>query len=102
MGAAMLSVTPADALIDVPRRIAAAGLAPGEAVTLEARTLRGPAIVWRAAARFVADAAGTLDLARDAPISGSYAGVSPMGLLWSQSPDTAGAPREIFAAHMFW
>lgn len=98
MGAASFSVTPQDALIDVPRRIGAAGLAPGETVTIEARTLRGPGIVWRATARFVADAAGTLDLARDAPLSGSYGGVSPMGLVWSQAPETAGAPREIFAA----
>jgi fermentation-respiration switch protein FrsA (DUF1100 family) len=98
MSAAQLSVTPQDALIDVPRRITVTGLAAGEAVTLETRTMRGPGIVWRASAGFVADADGTLDLARDAPHSGSYAGVSPMGLVWSQSPETAGAPREIFAA----
>ena len=40
-----LSITPEDALIDVPRRIALQGLAPGEEVTLESRTLRGPGVV---------------------------------------------------------
>lgn len=96
----MLSITPQDALIDVPRRIAVTGLAPGEAVDIDAHTVRGPGIDWRASARFIADAAGTVDLVRDAPLSGSYEGVSAMGLVWSQVPDAPGAPgaREQFAA----
>ncbi|MFT3720362.1 acyl-CoA thioesterase/bile acid-CoA:amino acid N-acyltransferase family protein [Pseudorhodoferax sp.] len=94
----MLHATPADALIDVPRRIAAEGLAPGEEVLLASRTVRGPGIAWTAQVRLRADARGTVDLGRDAPLDGSYAGVSPMGLLWSQSPERAGAPREVFAA----
>ena len=40
----MLSITPQDALIDVPRRIAVTGLAPGEAVDIDAHTVRGPGI----------------------------------------------------------
>ncbi|MDP9902694.1 acyl-CoA thioesterase/bile acid-CoA:amino acid N-acyltransferase family protein [Variovorax ginsengisoli] len=93
----MLSITPADALIDVPRRIAVDGLAPGEEIEVVSCTLRGPGVPWRAAARFVADASGTVDLQRDAPVSGSYDGVSAMGLVWSQVPDTPGA-REPFGA----
>lgn len=93
----MLSITPEDALIDVPRRIAVSGLAPGEEVTLATRTVRGPGVVWRSAARFRADADGVVDLQRDAPLDGSYSGVSAMGLLWSQAPEQAGAPREVFA-----
>ena len=92
-----LSITPEDALIDVPRRIAVDGLAPGEQVEIASCTLRGAGVAWRAAARFVADAAGTVDLQRDAPVAGSYQGVSAMGLVWSQVPDTAGA-REQFGA----
>ena len=98
MTAARLNITPQDALIDVPRQIVVSGLAPGEGVTIESCTVRGPGVAWRAAARFVADAAGTVDLCRDAPRSGSHAGVSPMGLLWSQVPAQPGSPREIFAA----
>ena len=94
----MLQVTPADGLIDVPRRIAADGLLPGEEVVLGSRTLRGPDVVWTAQVRLRADAQGTIDLQRDAPLDGSYAGVSPMGLVWSQAPEAAGAPREVFAA----
>lgn len=92
-------ITPAEALIDVPRRITAEGLEPGETVELTARTLRGPGIAWRAQVRVRADARGTVDLARDAPLyGGSYAGVSAMGLLWSQVLKEPGAPREVFAA----
>jgi len=94
----VLSVTPEDALIDVPRRIAVTALAPGEEVVLHTRTARGPAVVWRSAATFRADARGEVDLQRDAPVGGSYAGVSAMGLIWSQAPEPPGAPREVFAA----
>ena len=94
----MLHATPAEALIDVPRRIAADGLLPGEEVLLSSRTLRGPGIWWTAQVRLRADAQGTVDLQRDAPLAGSYEGVAPMGLVWSQAPERAGAPREVFAA----
>ncbi len=94
----MLQITPADALIDVPRRIIVSGLAAGELVQIATRTLRGPGIAWSASARFRADAQGGVDLQRDAPLDGSYAGVSAMGLVWSQVPEQGGSPREIFAA----
>ncbi|KQP22523.1 acyl-CoA thioesterase/bile acid-CoA:amino acid N-acyltransferase family protein [Pseudorhodoferax sp. Leaf267] len=94
----MLHATPADALIDVPRRIAAEGLVPGEEVLLASHTVRGPGIAWTAEVRLRADADGTVDLTRDAPLAGSYTGVAPMGLLWAQAPQTPGAPREVFAA----
>lgn len=100
---AQLSITPSDALIDVPRRIAVEGLAPFEDITLSTRTLRGPGVAWRSTACYRADAQGIVDLQRDAPLAGgSYEGVSAMGLLWSQAPtgegNGAGAPREIFDA----
>lgn len=94
----MLRITPTEALIDVPRCIAADGLAPGEIVTLTARTVRGPGVAWRAQVRLQADAQGRVDLTRDAPLAGgSYEGVAPMGLLWSQAPEQAGVSREVFA-----
>ena len=93
-----LTITPQTALIDVPRSITLRGLAPGQSVTLQTRTVRGPQVEWASEARFVADAAGTVDLTRDAPLDGSYSGVAAMGLVWSQSPVTAGASRDPFAA----
>ena len=98
-----LWITPQDALIDVPRRIAVTGLRPGEVVTLRTRTVRGPGAVWRSAARFRACGQGRVDLERDAPIATSPTGSaytfrSPMGLVWSQAPETPGASREVFGA----
>ena len=96
---ARLDISPAEALIDVPRQIRVQGLQPGETITLQSRTVRGPQVAWQATARFRADAMGQIDLGREAPLPGSaYEGVDPMGLLWAQAPEQAGASREVFGA----
>lgn len=82
--AVALIVEPAVELIDVPRRIALSGLPAGAEVILAAETLRGDQL-WRAEAVFIAGADGTVDLMRDAPLRGDYAGVEPMGLIWAQT-----------------
>ncbi|AUL20000.1 palmitoyl-CoA hydrolase [Bordetella holmesii] len=94
MAGLSLSIEPADALIDVPRRIVVRGAQPGAEVSLQTATSRA-GVTWRAQASFVADAQGSVDTTRDAPIRGSYEGVSPMGLIWSQAPEVAGR-RETF------
>ncbi|MCD5970993.1 acyl-CoA thioesterase/bile acid-CoA:amino acid N-acyltransferase family protein [Pseudomonas quasicaspiana] len=86
-----LSVTPADGLLDEPRRIFVKGLQPSQKVELSTRTLRGNGQYWVSSATYIADASGQVDLERDAPVSGSYAGVSASGLLWSQRPEASGA-----------
>jgi fermentation-respiration switch protein FrsA (DUF1100 family) len=58
-----LTITPAVDLIDVPRQIRVEHVAPGQTVEITALTRR-----------------------KDAPVSGDYEGVAPMGLVWSQSP----------------
>src|SRR5690606_20471478 len=93
-----LEITPQTALIDVPRRIALRGLQPGQRVTLQSRTVRGPQVEWTSGATFLADADGCVDLTRDAPVEGSYSGVSAMGLVWSQTKADANASAEPFAA----
>lgn len=95
MGTFALSVTPADDLIDVSRQIVVTGLAPGAQVGIVAQTTRGNGVLWHARAAFVADTQGTVDLTRDAPISGDYIGISAMGLVWSQRPED-GKAREVF------
>ena len=63
---------------------------------MRSSTVRGADATWRSHAVFEADAQGTVDLGRDTPLpGGSYEGVSAMGLLWSQTPDTEGS-RELF------
>lgn len=86
MSEVMLSITPEDDLIDVPRRIVVSGATPGSTVAITATTLRAGGVTWQAQAAFKADAQGTVDLTRDAPTAGDYAGVAAMGLVWSQAP----------------
>ncbi|MDB5766925.1 MAG: palmitoyl-CoA hydrolase [Collimonas fungivorans] len=91
-----ISVDPVDSLIDVERRIVVRGAAPGELVEIGSRTLRA-GVAWSSRARFAADAQGQVDLTQAAAVDGAYAGISPMGLLWSQTPQQAGQ-REVFNA----
>lgn len=91
-----LRVDPADGLIDTERRILVEGLTPGASITLSATTERGQGVHWHSQATFQADEHGTVDTATQAPISGDYAQVSAMGLIWSQQPAQESA-REVFA-----
>jgi pimeloyl-ACP methyl ester carboxylesterase len=90
--------TPADAMIDVPRAIRAEGFAARAPVEMTARLTQNDGTHWRSRASFIADARGAVDVARTAPLAGSYAGVSPMGLVWSMRP-TGGTwpPRPLVA-----
>jgi dienelactone hydrolase len=86
----VIRVTPAVGLYDVSRSIAVSNLEPGEVVTVSATTPR-PDGVWTARASYAADRAGVVDVSRSAPRSGSYRGVSAIGLFWSQHLVRAGA-----------
>lgn len=92
-----LTITPVDALIDVPRQIRIEQLTPNQHVRLSASTHRGDGVLWQSHAEFEADDSGVVDLTLQAPIAGDYVGVSPMGLIWSQKPVDSGS-REVFAA----
>lgn len=91
MDSVRLTVAPASALVDVPRDIRIAGLAPGAELTLSARTRRAGGVEWASECCFRADARGVVEVSRQAPVSGSYDGVSAMGPIWSQQPGGAGA-----------
>ncbi|WP_050470100.1 acyl-CoA thioester hydrolase/BAAT C-terminal domain-containing protein [Herbaspirillum chlorophenolicum] len=89
MSSFSIAVTPADDLIDVPRRIVVRGVAPGETVRVSSSTVRNGA-EWASSACFIADAQGEVDLAMSPALDGDYGGIDPMGLLWSQQPLQAG------------
>lgn len=91
MGSLTLVVEPADALIDVERRIVVSGAEPGTKVEIGTETSRSDAL-WSSRAVFLADASGRVDLARDAPVGGDYSGISAMGLIWSQDCPDARTP----------
>lgn len=86
--AATLSLEPAGrSCWDEPLSIAVRGLAPEQPVTLRAALRDEKGALFRAHARYRADAAGELDLARAPALGGSFAGLEPMGLLWAMEPD---------------
>lgn len=86
--AATVSVEPAGpSCWDEPLRIAVRGLAPEQPVTLRASLRDEKGALFRAHARYCADAGGELDLARAPALGGSFAGLEPMGLLWALQPD---------------
>lgn len=83
-----MTVEPAGrSLWDEAVRIRAWGLSPGQRVTLRASLRDEKDALFRAHARYCADAGGRLDLARSPALGGSFAGLEPMGLLWALEPD---------------
>jgi dienelactone hydrolase len=72
-----------DALVDTPLSIRLVGFAPHRPITVMATWQGFDARTWQSRAVFTSDAAGSVDVATQAPESGSYAGVSPMGLFWA-------------------
>jgi dienelactone hydrolase len=74
------------ALLDQVVPVRVHGLKPGQIATLHAWTSDLGQRRWGASATFHADARGSIDLGRQAPLGGSYSGIAPMGLFQSMSP----------------
>uniref|UniRef100_A0A8D1ZKC9 Acyl-coenzyme A thioesterase 6 n=2 Tax=Sus scrofa TaxID=9823 RepID=A0A8D1ZKC9_PIG len=72
---------------DEPVRIAVRGLAPEQPVTMRASLRDEKGALFRAHARYCADADGQLDLARAPALGGSFVGLEPMGLFWALEPE---------------
>ncbi|XP_048218562.1 acyl-coenzyme A thioesterase 6 [Perognathus longimembris pacificus] len=88
MAAPRVIVEPAGRVCwDEPVRIAVRGLAPEQPVALRASLRDEKGALFRAHARYRADARGQLDLQRAPALGGSFAGLEPMGLLWAMQPD---------------
>lgn len=89
---------PTDALADETVNLRIAGFPPGARVTVRSRFRDDFEGWWAAASEFRADDRGAIDLATQAPESGSYTGVDPMGFLWSMTPlDAEGASPMMLA-----
>ena len=76
-------VDPIDGLVDETVAIILRGCNAGDEVTLRATMHDADGNLWQSEALFVANQNGTVNVTRDAPASGSYAGIDPMGLFWS-------------------
>jgi dienelactone hydrolase len=85
-----IEVVPSQAMIDESASVLVTGAMPGARVTIRAELTDGRGHPWSSSAEFVADAAGSVDTAKQAPLSGSYHIVSAMGLVWSMLPDEKG------------
>jgi dienelactone hydrolase len=81
-----LEVVPNRVMVDESAVIRARGFTPGESFTIQSELVDGADERWSAQAEFTADSEGALDTSRQAPVKGSYEGVSAMGLVWSMRP----------------
>ena len=82
----LINVTPKSSLVDEPVCIQISGLHPGQNVIVRAKRTtqsRTESIHLSSHAKFHADDDGIVDLARQAPIDGTYKNLDPMGLFWS-------------------
>ncbi|KAM5340321.1 acyl-coenzyme A thioesterase 6-like isoform 1-T1 [Glossophaga mutica] len=86
--AATVTVEPASRCCwDEPVRIIVRGLASQQPVTLRSSLRDEKGELFRAHARYCADARGELDLMRAPALGGSFAGLEPMGLFWALEPE---------------
>ncbi len=88
----VLHVSPASALQDTLLAIRVSGVAPRARVAIAGEMIARDGSLWRSRAIFEANAFGEVDVAKAAPVAGSYAGVSATGLIWSMMRDDAAPP----------
>jgi len=81
-----IEAVPDRILADESAAIRASGLQPNELVTLRAEMSDGAGEHWTSYAEFLADARGAVAASKQAPVTGTYKGVSAMGLVWSMAP----------------
>jgi dienelactone hydrolase len=92
---AVISARPASAVLDRAVSVDVSGLPMGARTTVTASATDARGTRWSSSAEFTASGDGTVSL--DAPpVSGSYSGANPMGLLQSMTPP-AGTQQSIFA-----
>ncbi|HEY2546682.1 MAG TPA: acyl-CoA thioesterase/bile acid-CoA:amino acid N-acyltransferase family protein [Candidatus Acidoferrum sp.] len=90
-----LKVFPSSVFVDESAVIRAEGLAPDEHVSIGAELVDGGNEPWSSRAEFITDAEGAVDTSKQAPVKGSYSGVSAMGLVWSMKPKAEHVPSYV-------
>ncbi|MGI8857725.1 MAG: acyl-CoA thioesterase/bile acid-CoA:amino acid N-acyltransferase family protein [Thermomicrobiales bacterium] len=79
-----IDIAPRSALVDAPVTLQIAGLPPSQEVLLTAAaSFTGG--TYRSSAVFPSDAQGVVNVATQAPLSGTYSDPSAMGLFWSMA-----------------
>ncbi|XP_036376192.1 peroxisomal succinyl-coenzyme A thioesterase-like isoform X1 [Megalops cyprinoides] len=82
----MLTVQPSRGLVDEKLQVVVKNLPPRQEVTLHSLHQSESNDFWEAFGHYVSDGKGTVTVAEDASVGGSYQGTEPMGLLWSMKP----------------
>lgn len=84
------------ALVDAAISISLRGFPPRQPVTIKAVQHFPSSTRWQAEATFDADDDGWVEVSKQAPVEGTYDGISPMGLFWSAErlPGAAHTPAE--------
>ena len=90
---------PSVALFGEPFAWRVTGLRPGERVTVKAVSKDARMTLWESAAVFEADAAGAVDLGKQAPVSGSYGDPDIFGLLWSMKAADSDPKKPVAYRH---
>jgi dienelactone hydrolase len=90
-----LAVTPPSAPRDTPLTIRAEAFEPGQLALIRAETTDASGRQWRAEAVYEANAEGVIDVSQQAPVTGTYNGVAPMGLIWSMQAQGVRDPRTV-------
>lgn len=78
-------VHPLDGMMDERLAVAVTGLKPRQPVIIRASTQDADGRLWQSHADFFADPQGEVDLSKQAPADGTYAGADPMGLIRSMN-----------------
>ncbi|UTR07331.1 acyl-CoA thioesterase/BAAT N-terminal domain-containing protein [Alkalihalobacillus sp. LMS6] len=78
-----LVITTQHAFIDQPLQISVYDCSSHQKMTIEVKTSDDTEAVFTASATYEANQDGNIHLAHHAPVSGSYQGVDPEGLIWS-------------------
>ncbi len=88
--------TPSTALYGEPFHWIVSGLKSGERVTVKAAARDARRNTWTSEVVYEADPSGTVDLERQAPLSGSYEGADIFGLLWSMKQANGDPKKPIY------
>uniref|UniRef100_A0A667YY82 Acyl-coenzyme A thioesterase 2, mitochondrial-like n=1 Tax=Myripristis murdjan TaxID=586833 RepID=A0A667YY82_9TELE len=80
----LLSVQPSRGLVDEKFSVRVQNAPPAHPLTMHALLHSEDGDTWEAFGHYVTDAGGDVNVTKDPSLGGTYVGVEPMGLLWSQ------------------
>ncbi|XP_037396388.1 acyl-coenzyme A thioesterase 5-like isoform X3 [Pygocentrus nattereri] len=82
----LLLVKPTRGLVDEKLKVIVRNLNPRQEVTLRCVHQSEDKDVWEGFGHYISDQHGTVTVAKDASMGGTYKGVEAMGLMWSMQP----------------